>query len=648
MASDDYVAGDYWTEWIKYSARLQGGPWHKEWPRPKPPPRKCLAERTAAAAAKRPTTGRQSTLLSHNVRPARWATACVDLNVDILELVARKLMRAGEAKTLRALAVVNRETAAAVRNVLRQACQTLRAAAIAYAEVHEEHLTRDKRTVPDELLTEEELDAADAIEERRVQALNDYILCMAELGIPEGRQNVLVNKPWCRWFHNSRSMLGHLQNGCEFCSSEECRDSLHRAGPVALSLCRECAATNRVRFTLHKGERDTLFFWINDPNDKLLVRFPRCDSEANNYACALMSKRESRRRRWSGRRMPVARRTVKLSRRVHYQNWNRTLAVEWESFLHDHHLPGSEPDEMEFELFHTLPAPIPKELCFAGVMGLRTNDETRHQAMEHSDARRRARAIIDKRRADFNRISRKYKSLIERVNRTVHERGFRAWINVIEMCSAARAFELRWLFRAEESRFGNWRMARYHLLDMDPVVLEEATHRVSSVQTVLRQVLEQIVWLDGSPVSNPNSTRLCVLEILKHLPVACLSPGLEHALYAKVQHLRSTPVALSIRTKMGSGGSTQQLTANFYKTDPSILGRPDLVLVAYVTRYTVVKLCSLTKMPDPGGHRLTREIVDAVGMLANGYDVEPRDRVRTELFALPGAWPFAATWLRNS
>ena len=219
--------------------------------------------------------------------------------------------------------------------------------------------------------------------------------------------------------------------------------------------------------------------WVDvfTPNDKLLVRFPRCDSEANNYACALMSKRESRRRRWSGRRMPVARRTVKLSRRVHYQNWNRTLAVEWESFLHDHHLPGSEPDEMEFELFHTLPAPIPKELCFAGVMGLRTNDETRHQAMEHSDARRRARAIIDKRRADFNRISRKYKSLIERVNRTVHERGFRAWINVIEMCSAARAFELRWLFRAEESRFGNWRMARYHLLDMDPVVLEEATHR---------------------------------------------------------------------------------------------------------------------------------------------------------------------------
>ena len=78
--------------------------------------------------------------------------------------------------------------------------------------------------------------------------------------------NVLVNKPWCRWFHNSRSMLGHLQYGCELCSSEECRDSFHRAGPVALSMCRECAATNRVRFTLHKGERDVPFFFINDAN----------------------------------------------------------------------------------------------------------------------------------------------------------------------------------------------------------------------------------------------------------------------------------------------------------------------------------------------------------------------------------------------
>lgn len=644
MASDDDATWDHLSGWMRLSGISQRNQ-PKYYSSITPKPGKCLAERTAAAAAKRPTTGRQTTLLSHNVRPARWASTCVEFNVDVLEMVAQKLMRAGEAKTLRALAVVNRETAAAVRNVLRQACQTLRAAAIAYAEVQEEHLTHDNRTVPDELLTEEELDAADAMEERRVRALDDYVLCMAESGIPEGRRNVLVNKPWCRWFHNSRSMLGHLQYGCEFCSSEECRDSFHRAGPVALSLCRECAATNRVRFTLHKGKRDTLFFWINDPNAKLLVRFPRCDSEANNYACALMSKRESRRRRWSGRRMPVARRTVKLARRVHYQNWNRTLAVEWESFSHDHHLPGTEPDEMEFELFHTLPAPIPKELCFAGVMGLRTNEETRHQAMEHSDARRRARAVIDKRRADFNRISRKYKGLIERVNRTVRERGFRAWINVIEMCSAARAFELRWLFRAEESRFGNWRMARYHLLDMDPVVLEEATGRVSSVQTVLGQVLEQIIWPDGSPVSNPLHTRLCVLEILKHLPVACLSPGLEHPLYAKVQHLRKTPVALSIR---GAKNGAQQLTADFYKIDPSILGRPDLVLVAYVTRYTVVKLCSLANMPDPGGHKLTREIVDAVGMLANGYDVEPRDRARTELFALPGAWPFAATWLRNS
>ena len=608
--------------------------------------RKCLAERTAAAARKQ-TTGKQTTLLSHNVRPARWATACVDLNVDILELVARKLMCASEAKTLRALAVVNREAAAAVRNVLREACRELRALAIAYAELQEEFNTDSNRTVPDNMLTDEQLDAADAREVRRRGALDNYAIRMMELGIPEGRMNVLVNKPWCRWFHNSRSMLGHLQYGCELCSSEECRDSFHRAGPVALSMCRECAATNRVRFTLHKGERDVPFFFINDANAKLLVRFPRCDSEANNYACALMSKRESRRRRWSGNRIPAARRTVKLSRRVHHQNWNQMLAVEWESFSHAHHLPNDEPDEMEFELFHTLPDGIPKELSFAGVMGLRTSDETRHEAIEHSARRRQARAIIDKRRTDYNRITRKYRGLIERVNRTVRERGFRAWIQVIEMCSAARAFELRWLFRAEESRFGNWRISRYHLLDMDPAVLEEAADRVSSVQMTLESIIGQICWSTGEPVSNPNATRLCVLEILKHLPVACLSPGLERPLYAKVQHLRDVPVSISIRARSREKGYSQTLCADF-AIDPSILGRPDLKLVAYVTRYTVVKLCSLTQFPDPGGSNLTREIADAVGRLANGYDVEPRDRVRTELFALPGAWPFASTWRSNA
>lgn len=647
MASDDCVTWDHLSGWMRLSGISQRD-------QPKydasitPKPRKCLLERTAAAAAKRPATGRQTMLLWCNVRPARWASTCMEFNVDILELVAKKLMRAGEAKTLRALAVVNREAAAAVRNVLRAACQKLRTAAIAYAEVQEEHLWHDNRAVPDELLTEEELDAADAMEERRMRARDDYLVCMAESGIPEGRQRVLVIKPWCRWFHNSRSMLGHLQYGCEFCSSEECRDSYHRAGPVALSLCRECAAANRVRFTLHKGDRDTPFFWINDTNAKLLVRFPRCDSEANNYACALMSKRESRRRRWSGRRIPVARRTVKLSRRVHYQNWNRTLAVEWESFAHDHHLPSDEPGEMEFELFHTLPAPIPQELCFAEVMGLRTNEETRHQAMEHSAQRRRARAIIDKRRADYNRITRKYMWLIQRVNRTVRERGFRAWIQVIEMCSAARAFELRWLFRAEESRFGNWRTSRYHLLDMDPAVLAEAADRVSSVQQVLGQILEEILASTAEPPAGMlNATRLCVLEILKHLPVACLIPGLELPLLHKVQHLRDAPVSVSIRARGGREGLCQQLTARF-QIDPSILGRADLVLVAYVTRYTVVKFCSLARIPDPGGNRITREIADEVGRLANGYDIAPREAVRTELFGLPGAWPFACTWLRNS
>ena len=216
------------------------------------------------------------------------------------------------------------------------------------------------------------------------------------------------------------------------------------------------------------------------------------------------------------------------------------------------------------------------------------------------------------------------------------------------MCSAARAFELRWLFRAEESRFGNWRTSRYHLLDMDPAVLAEAADRVSSVQQVLGQILEEMLASTAEPPAGMlDATRLCVLEILKHLPVACLIPGLELPLLHKVQHLRDAPVSVSIRARAGREGLCQQLTARF-RIDPSILGRADLVLVAYVTRYTVVKFCSLARMPDPGGNRITPEIADEVGRLANGYDIAPREAVRTELFALPGAWPFASTWRSNA
>jgi hypothetical protein len=615
------------------------------------PSNKCRLDRTTTttkAAAARPSTGgRQTTLLAH-ARPARWTAASMALSADAIETIVLHLMAQSDARTLRALAVVNRECAKIVRDTLRRACHKLQNCAWSFSEAQQARRYLD--------LYEEDATAIDAVDEERLEARHAYQRCMLETGIPEPRMEALVRKPRGRWFHGSTSLLGHLQQGCELCSSEEARDTGFRAGPVALFACRKCAHKNCVRFLVHKSTRDRAFHHPKGCAQRLTVCFPRHESEANNYACALMSKRESHRRRMAGSHLPKARRTVPLSRRVHtnQQPWTIELQDSWQLWSDECYGPTNDIDEMPFELWHELPSCIPSGLTFARVMGLgNASEETRVQANNHSAVRRRSRAAIDARRAAFNRVAHTHRVLIDRVNRLVRERGFRAWLQVIELCCAARSFELRWLFRADESRFGDWRKARYKLLDMHPIALVEAAHRISSATHVLQRVFSQICYSDGSkPDQSPSRaepTRACVLEILKHLPMTCLSPGLEDSLYEKVQHLRQAELALTLVVdESRPAGDNQRLLVKV-KVDPRVIGRPNLELYAIITPYTITRLHSLLDMPECERFSLSIEAALRIQQIANNwFRVEARDRVRAVLFALPGAWPYACTWERNS
>lgn len=616
------------------------------------PSNKCRLDRTTttttkAAAAQPSTSGRQATLLAH-ARPVRWTAASMALSADAIETIVFHLMAQSDARTLRALAVVNRECAKIVRDTLRRACHKLQNCAWSFSEAQQARRYLE--------LYEEDATAIDAVDEERLEARHAYQSCMLETGIPEPRMQALVRKPRGRWFHGSTSLLGHLQQGCELCSSEEARDTGFRAGPVALFACRKCAHKNCVRFSVHKATRDRTFYHPKGCAQRLTVCFPRHESEANSYACALMSKRESHRRRMAGSRLPKARRTVPLSRRVHtnQQPWTIELQDSWQLWSDECEGPMNDIDEMSFELWHELPSCIPSRLTFARVMGLGSaSEDARVQANNHSAARRRSRAVIDARRAAFNRVAHTHRELINRVNRLVRERGFRAWLQVIDLCCAARAFELRWLFRADESRFGDWRKARYKLLDMHPVALVEAAHRISSATHVLQRVFSQICYSDGTkPDQSPSRadpTRACVLEILKHLPVAYLSPGLEDALYEKVQHLRHAELVLTLVVDESQPAGDNQRLLVKVKVDPRVIGRPNLELYAIITPYTVARLHSLLDTPEHHRPCLSVEAALRIQQRANNwFRVEARDRVRAVLFALPGAWPYACTWERTS
>ena len=641
---------DHLSRWMRNSNRMQ----HLHGPpfTPESRIRKCLAERTAERNSKRSAAakGVQPSLLVH-LRPARWTDVPMELNLDVLEVVADALMRTGNARTLRALAMVNRECAAAVHNTLNAACEKLRECAEEFADAQD---TRRLLGYDDENATEAQLERMDAAEERRLEALDAYEDCMLSTGIPEPRMQALVRKPWSRWFHGSTSLLGHLQKGCELCANEEARDTHHRAGPVSLFACRKCAQKHRVRFTLIKHWTDRAFDHPKGRAQRLTVRFPRLESEANSYACALMSKRESHRRRMGGSRIPKARRTVPLSRRVHInkQPWTFELQDCWQLWSDEERGPMFDTDEMEFELWHELPPSIPSHLTFASVMKLgSTGESTRIEAANHSAVRRRVRASIDARRAAFNRLSGQHAALIYRVEMIVRDRGFRAWIQVIELCCAARAFELRWLFKAKESRFGDWRKSRYQLLDMDPTALMEAANRIDSVVCVMERVLASIRYADGSKpkyfLGRADSTRACILEILKHLPTACLSPGLEDKLYAKVQHLRRAVMLLSLVVDPALPAHNNQRLRIEVKIDPHIMGRANLELYAVVTKYAISKLSNLVNLPEDA-EELSSYAIARIQDLANGWGyTERQDRMRAELYGLPGAWPCILTWVRN-
>jgi len=666
MASDDSDASasdvemeeappntwDDLTWWVKRSGRLQNL-YLADFPNAKPVG-KCLAERKATRYSKRSTTttarGVQPSLLMH-LRPTRWINAPMELNLDVLEVVADALMRAGNAHTLRALAVVNRECAAAVHNTLHTACEKLRECAEVFAQ---EQDARRLLGYDEENATEAQLKRMDAAEARRLEALDAYEDCMRSTGIHMFRVQALARKPWSRWFHGSTSLLGHLQMGCELCSSDDnVRDTGHRAGPVSLFACRKCAHKHRVRFELVKHWTDRTFHHPKGWRQRLTVRFPRDESEANSYACALMSKRESHRRRMGSSRMPKARRTVPLSRRVYTnQPWTFELQDSWQLWSDEERGPKHDTDEMSFELWHELPPSIPSHLTFASVMKLGSAGESaRNEAANHSAVRRRVRATMDARRAKFNRLTYEHAVLIFRVDQIVRERGFRAWIQVIELCCAARAFELRWLFRAEESRFGDWRKARYQLLDMDPDALVQATRRVNCVVDVMEKVLANERYPDGTKpkyfLGWADSTRACILEILKHLPTACLSAGLEEKLYEKVQHLRRAVMQLSLVVDPALPAPNNQRLRIEVKIDPHIMGRANLELHAIVTKYTIAKLSSLVSQPEDA-EELSLRTVRFVQDVANGFGHhERKDRMRAELYGLPGAWPCILTWVRN-
>jgi hypothetical protein len=611
-----------WEDWMKSSNRAQrlgGCPFTFL-----KPPGACLLQRTTTKAHR--ADRRQTSLLDH-IRPTNWNVEGDAIGTDVLSMIVEALMRARDARAIRALSVVNRQCANAVRSVLTQA----RIEILEAVGQYEETLHRARARLEHyEHCESEELMAV--IAERR-RARVKYAECMRSFGFGESRIGKLLHHAGQRWFHDTKSILGHLHDGCELCDSEESQDC-NGAGPVALFACPSCACTQRVRFCLWKKER------VSNSNERvLLLRFPRSDCLANNYACALLSKRELHRRRMASKHSNP-RLFLPLSRRVHEQSWTNSLAKVWQQEVIE--CNGHPPISINVELWHALPHGIPAALTFASVMGLRVAESTLAEADRHGFERRRARAATDARRHAFYSLVDKNRSLVCAVRRLHIATGnMSRWCQIVDLCCAARAFPMRWLFSSNSLNWYSWKSARYKLLEIDKAEFASLVCRIGNVARILEENVRNpnSMAVDGNVSDRNTQARACVLEIVRHLPISFLHD--EEQLQEQVVHLR----AERIRMRLITHGSLNWHRLNIaINTNPSIVKRQSLVLSCELTSGLVAKLCALAEVPTLP--RLNADVVRAIEKMANS-DVaidSTSDRTRAALFKLPGGWPSTVAW----
>lgn len=595
---------------------------------------KCLLDRTTTKA--RREDGRQLRL--DRMRLVGRVRTTMDLAPDVLCHIVEALMTSGYAQSIRAFAVACRATATAVAMALESARQRLRAVAKALT-LAEEHRYAMKRAVhgPE---NEGRLSALTEADKGVEDCVRAYKETMTSVGIcHEGRQNGLVSNAYRVFFQNARSILGHIQRGCELCSGDVHPYEQLRAGPVAIYACKRCCQQQRVCFRLVKDPDGRGARFHRNGHLRAKIELPRREGAPTSYACGLLSKRRMHQRRMKARRASETG-TTRLICRVHWVDFPRGLEHAWSSYEAPYTTAW---DFMSFEMWHSLPAGIPKELTFASAFGLQANEETRLEAVQEAAMRSRARQDTITRRRSFNCIRSVNLELIADVMSVTMGVNFGGWIQIIDLTLAARAFDVRWLFREPGLRFGDWYTARYKVLQIDPDERRNALKRLEKTIGVLKNTLK-MERVPAHMYRCDNGTRACVLEIIKQLPVAELD-GEINRLRGVVATLRATSMTLSLH-ETNPRSDTQWLSATM-TVHGDLFARRHIVFEARVTDYERSRLLKAIDWPHQAD-RLTNEMVVAAMHIVNAASLgvperrECRDKVRAIVFGLPGAWP---TWM---
>ena len=282
-----------------------------------------------------------------------------------------------------------------------------------------------------------------------------------------------------------------------------------------------------------------------------------------------------------------------------------------------------------------LPATLPQEFTFSAMMGVRDSDLVREEALRDAQRRTAVRRRGAGRRSLLAKLFKEHAQARKNVWMVARKGTFEGWVDAIDLCTTARAFDVRWMFRTDQSGLNSndWRMAAYRLLDLDRHALDAAVHRVSAVAHVLRVV-------GGVAQSHNASARHVLLELLRNFPLEFLEGPVESIAWL-AHMLLNAPLSLSMEKNTG-GLVTIRIR---YSLDGPFTGKT-LSLQSHFSGFTVSKV--LKVIGRSGSEReLTHVMVAELERRANSEDCLSSPswkKTRAVIYGLPACWPL---WITN-
>ena len=586
------------------------------------PPKKRLCKRARAQ------TQPQRSLMVH-IRPPTWMAQPLDLDADIVTVIVEVLMRSEDwrkARHIKALALVNRTCAAAVESTLDRVRAQLKHNAFECGLARRAQVLRLRRNGV--LVKSTEVLAEEA---NRLYEIHDAY--MKEVGIPPARRMALAPFADRTWFHDNVSLLGHLGNACELCNGPmhvQTRDSGYsfRDGPVMLIACGRCKSKACVDLTLS---------YADATGQVLKAHIEQLETPANNYARALLSKQAAHLKRMRSKR-PTRVMPAKLGKRVHRVDVTDEMSL---CYWNSTHRMSQGP--WHLELWHTLPAGLPEQQTFGTLMGVRDSEAVRDESRAHAKWLQARRAAAGQKRAALSKLLTKFSTERKMVALVVRAGHFDGWVQAIDLCTTARAFEVRWMFRwqqiaATERLPSAWREQMYELLEMDEAVLAAGVKRVATVaellcKTFCRTTLPLEQW------KYKTSQRDVTLELLRNFPSWFLDRGATQV-DVVVDRLSRANVRLEMRTT-STGFPT--LVVNYTLAESDGPWRR-VQIVNYWSDYTVRRMAKSIGFFSTLD-RVTPKLLEELESWANRPQVSChknqaiRNQARTAIFGLPAAWP---------